>query len=292
MDYRDPRERDRRYLGWVARLPCVACMVRGKINREVQVAHLRAGSEAHGKRPTGGAEKPSDRWTLPLCQPHHTGDRRKVDLTQHNMNELEFWEALGIDPFGLCLALRSAYEAGTPGIAVISAAAGAARRSLEGAPMDEEQALAHYADLQRRGQLPTVALSIQQPWAWLMTRPINGKVKTIENRTWKRKVPPRVLVHAGLKVDADCHEALMAGVHPVTHEPWYDGRREYQRDLSLGRVPKGGFVGALDLTGEVLTESTDPWFMGPYGYVAANPQVLPFLRWRGMLGFFDATVAS
>jgi hypothetical protein len=142
MIERDPRIRDPAYMAWIARLPCLACLVHGKITWGVHVAHLRAGSEAHNKRPTGGAEKPSDRWTLPLCPPHHVGDHRVVDLTQHSMGELEFWEALGIDPFSVCIQLRAIYADRTPNmrnsqsraVSALSKMAADARRRLEGEP--------------------------------------------------------------------------------------------------------------------------------------------------------------
>lgn len=135
---RDPRVRDPAYMGWVAKLPCVACMVHGKVNWRVQVAHLRTGSPEHGKRPTGGTEKPSDRWTLPLCMPHHTGDSSRVRVTQHAMDELEFWAAHGIDPFGLCIELGAAYDnrpnSRAAGIGIISKAAARGLRIVEGSP--------------------------------------------------------------------------------------------------------------------------------------------------------------
>ncbi len=117
---RDPRQRDPEYLGWVSRLPCAACMVKGKFKSGVHVAHLRTGSPEHEKRPTGMAEKPSDVWVLPLCPPHHVGDTRQTKLTQHAMGGLDFWRAVGINPFDLCLALRAAYENGTSGSTVVA----------------------------------------------------------------------------------------------------------------------------------------------------------------------------
>lgn len=134
---REPRERDPAFLGWVAKLPCLACMVRGTINWRVQVAHLRAASPEYGKRYTGKGEKPSDRWVLPLCMPHHTGDSRRVQLIQHDMGELEFWAALGIDdPFMVCMELYQAFQQigdRTAGIAIISKAAARGRLAIEGA---------------------------------------------------------------------------------------------------------------------------------------------------------------
>lgn len=133
MRARDPRQLDKDYKGWVARLPCAACMVRGKYNLGVHVAHLRVSSLEHGKRETGGAEKPHDIWVTPLCPPHHTGDVTKVDFSQHTMgDERAFWDRLAIDPFQLCIDLRAAYERGAAGAPIISRFAAKARQQLEG----------------------------------------------------------------------------------------------------------------------------------------------------------------
>lgn len=42
-----------------------------------------------------------------------------------------------------------------------------------------------------------LALSIQQPWAWLL---VNG-FKPVENRSWPTKVRGRIAIHAGKKFD-------------------------------------------------------------------------------------------
>ena len=39
------------------------------------------------------AEKPSDKWAVPLCNRHHR--------EQHGMNEMDFWKCNGINPFVL-----------------------------------------------------------------------------------------------------------------------------------------------------------------------------------------------
>lgn len=90
---RQPRERDNKHLAFIRRLPCVGCGTAGPCD----AAHLRAGDLQIGKRPTGKAEKPSDRWTTPLCRDCHS--------RQHTGAELAFWQTLGIDPFDLCQAL-------------------------------------------------------------------------------------------------------------------------------------------------------------------------------------------
>lgn len=90
---RQPRERDNKHLDYIRSLPCCIC---GGIDTEA--AHIRTAAPHLGKRPTGGAEKPSDKWTLPLCHKHHT--------EQHEMNEMKFWASYGIDPFMLAIRLK------------------------------------------------------------------------------------------------------------------------------------------------------------------------------------------
>jgi hypothetical protein len=118
---RQPRERSGAYCAWIARGPCVACMAYGRGARYgVQVAHVRTGSLAHDKRPTGAGEKPSDWWTTPLCEPHHR--------EQHTGAELAFWARVGVDVFTLCKDLRAAYDAGGTPVSVVARYAGQAQR--------------------------------------------------------------------------------------------------------------------------------------------------------------------
>lgn len=124
---REPREHDREYMGFIASLPCVACARWGMFKQGVHVAHLRAGSLEHDKRPTGKAEKPHDRWTTPLCPFHHTLGARKSQ-TYYPGGEDAFWGDLGINPFDLCLALNRAWAEGSSGRTVIAQFAARAGR--------------------------------------------------------------------------------------------------------------------------------------------------------------------
>lgn len=90
---RQPREKDARHLDFIRSQPCCIC---GGI--DVEAAHIRTSAINLGKRPTGGAEKPSDKWVLPLCNRHHA--------EQHKMNEMAFWKKYGIDPFMLAITLK------------------------------------------------------------------------------------------------------------------------------------------------------------------------------------------
>jgi hypothetical protein len=92
---RNPRERNEEHLKFIRRLPCCICGVYG-----CDPAHIRSANALFGKRETGGAEKPADKWTIPLCRGHHD--------EQHAGNELTWWASKGLDPFGLALALYDA----------------------------------------------------------------------------------------------------------------------------------------------------------------------------------------
>lgn len=89
MTQRQPREEDPAYLAYIRTLSCLVCLRSGPSDP----AHLRSASLQYAKRLTGMGEKPDDKWTLPLCRPHHD--------EQHRQNELSWWASKGIpDPFG------------------------------------------------------------------------------------------------------------------------------------------------------------------------------------------------
>jgi hypothetical protein len=66
-----------------------------------QAAHIRMANHSLGKLPTGMREKPSDMWSVPLCGPK-LGQFPAVigcHAEQHDMNERDFWDRAGMDPF-------------------------------------------------------------------------------------------------------------------------------------------------------------------------------------------------
>lgn len=123
---RDPRVRNREHLGKVARLPCIAHLVRGSMVRPVEVAHIKIGYPEAGWRAFGHSEKAHDWRTAPLCSScHRTGPG-----AQHSNaggDEREWWERLGIYPPAFCEALVAAFAAGADGVAVCRSFAAKAR---------------------------------------------------------------------------------------------------------------------------------------------------------------------
>lgn len=122
------------------------------------------------------------------------------------------------------------------------------------------------------------ALSIQQPWAWLIA---NG-YKDVENRTWRSAFCGPVLIHAGKKYSPDAEVAytILADeaerIIPRRH------------DLSYG-----GIVGVAEIITCVTNDEYDsPWLFGPFAFIFKHARPLPFLPCRGQLGFFDVELPA
>jgi hypothetical protein len=119
------------------------------------------------------------------------------------------------------------------------------------------------------------ALSIRQPWAWLI---IHGG-KDIENRTWHTKLRGRFLVHASKGMTraeyVDALEVVVRSAHidVLRNFPMFD-------DLQ-----RGGIIGSVELVDSVDT-SDSPWYMGQKGFVLRDPQPLQFVPLKGKLNFF------
>lgn len=92
IDKKRPAKKDADYLKWLHELPCI---VTGQ--RPVEAAHVSYADPRYGKRERGKQEKADDRWAVPL----HADEHRK----QHQMDEREYWQSVGIDPLQVALAL-------------------------------------------------------------------------------------------------------------------------------------------------------------------------------------------
>jgi ASCH domain len=121
------------------------------------------------------------------------------------------------------------------------------------------------------------ALSIRQPWAWLI---LHGG-KDIENRDWPTKMRGRVLVHAAKGMTRDewgsaWEFAKGSGANPKAHAA----------GLTFPTIERGGIVGSVEIV-DCVEASASRWFVGRYGFVLRDPRPLPFLPWKGQLGFFE-----
>lgn len=115
------------------------------------------------------------------------------------------------------------------------------------------------------------ALSIRQPWAWLI---VKGH-KDIENRCWKTHFRGKIYVHAakgmtrGDYLDAFC----IAWENGVTLPPFEE-------------LERGGIVGTVEIV-DCVDQDASPWFFGEFGFVLKNAAPLPFRPLKGALGFFN-----
>lgn len=122
-----------------------------------------------------------------------------------------------------------------------------------------------------------LALSIRQPWAWL----ILNAGKDIENRDWPTKVRGRVLVHAAKSMTWDEWGHAWDFAHGSGAGP-----KALDRGLTFHTIERGGIVGSVEIV-DCVKRSASHWFVGPYGFVLRDPLLLPFTPWRGQLGIFD-----
>ena len=121
------------------------------------------------------------------------------------------------------------------------------------------------------------ALSIRQPWAWL----IMNAGKDIENRVWQTPVRGRILVHAAKGMTRDEFEDADDFAANITHN--YDRIGKYPVFEDLER---GGIVGSVEIV-DCVRASDSPWFVGTFGFVLRDPRPLPFRPLKGALGFFE-----
>lgn len=122
---------------------------------------------------------------------------------------------------------------------------------------------------------PTYALSIKQPWAWLI---VQGH-KDVENRTWwppQAVIGQRIYIHAGLK--------------PALTSPWVGfSVPEWERLESLywkSHPALGCIIG--EATIEIAASYwASPWFEGPVGIVLRDPVAYQTpIPCKGRLRFF------
>jgi hypothetical protein len=125
-----------------------------------------------------------------------------------------------------------------------------------------------------------LALSIRQPWAWMI---IHGG-KDVENRGWPTKVRGRVLIHAAKTMTkTDWNQAWFFGQDTGAL------KKAAEVDLAFENIQVGGIIGSVEIY-DCVTQSPSQWFMGAYGFLLRDPKPLPFTPWRGRLGFFDVPV--
>ncbi|MBD9376159.1 ASCH domain-containing protein [Pseudoxanthomonas sp. PXM04] len=114
-----------------------------------------------------------------------------------------------------------------------------------------------------------LAVSVIQPWAWLI---VHG-YKPVDNRKEPHEHRGPTLIHAGQKFDQAGYD-LVRECYPEIPMPAPDA------------FPKGGIVGVATIT-DCVTRLNSSWFFGPYGFLLEDAKPLPLVPFRGQLGFFN-----
>jgi hypothetical protein len=123
---------------------------------------------------------------------------------------------------------------------------------------------------------PIFALSIRQPWAWLI---VNGH-KDIENRRWRTNFRGPVLIHAAKGMTrAECDGCAQVAAEMGVTLP------------DIIQLERGGIVGRATVV-DCVEQSDSGWFQGPYGFVLRDAKPLPFHALSGELGFFRVFAAQ
>jgi hypothetical protein len=136
----------------------------------------------------------------------------------------------------------------------------------------------------------TKALSIKQPWAWLMAMGI----KDIENRSWPTKSRGRIYIHASKTPDLS-KEVIASILRRI------DGKEAAEFMLRTVNAPPfdfGAIIGEVDIVNCIGPEKQDdwrrisPWFEGPYGFVLANAAMYDKpIPYRGQQGLFEVRLS-
>lgn len=136
-----------------------------------------------------------------------------------------------------------------------------------------------------------MAISIRQPWAWLIVRPdlvgearkaaaYERELKDIENRTWPTRYRGPLLIHAA--------QGMTRGEYEDAQDPLWGAGGPTITLPERDRLPRGGIVGIAELVDCVPHARRDSWWhSGPWGFRLTNVQPLPFHACRGALGLFD-----
>lgn len=124
----------------------------------------------------------------------------------------------------------------------------------------------------------TRALSVRQPWAWLIVHGFKG----IENRNWRTNFRGRILVHAAKSMTKDEYKVAVDVCAQVAKKGTIPNEFRLPEFNDLLR---GGIVGAVDIV-DCVSRSESPWFFGKYGFVLESAEVLPFKPCKGKLSFF------
>ena len=127
-----------------------------------------------------------------------------------------------------------------------------------------------------KSNLPTLALSVRQPWAWAI---IHGG-RDVDNRKWsalggKGSLRGRVCIHASLAMNKGYYESaahIMKAIDVICPP--------------ANQLPRGGIVGTVEIIDNV-SHSQSIWFTGPRALVLRDPQACTPIPCKGHHEIFE-----
>lgn len=146
--------------------------------------------------------------------------------------------------------------------------------------------LAHGQFVEATEEVPVLALSIRQPWAWLITRPdaadpwergrmyLSDEMKVVENRTWATNVRGEIFIHAAKTLDKNSIEYVL---------------QQWPGILLPAEYELGGIVGRARLVDCVRNHSSRWAVRDQHQFVLMGIRPLPFVACPGQLKFFDVS---
>jgi hypothetical protein len=125
------------------------------------------------------------------------------------------------------------------------------------------------------------AISIRQPWAWLI---VAGH-KDVENRTWRTQYRGPILIHASKGTTKREYNAAWTFAfcgHDIPAKAIYELPK-------FEDLERGGIIGMAELVDVVPPYRREsPWHMdGCQGFKMKNVRPLPFIPFDGRLNIFE-----
>jgi hypothetical protein len=131
-------------------------------------------------------------------------------------------------------------------------------------------------------ELPKLALSVRQPWAWAIIH----AGKDIENRDWHRdsKFRGRVAIHASSGMTRDEYEDAAETIENIV------GKANLCPAAAV--LARGAIIGSVEVIDCVrgpafFGNKYGLWFFGPMGLVLRDPVPCKPIPCKGQLGFFE-----
>ena len=120
------------------------------------------------------------------------------------------------------------------------------------------------------------ALSVQQPWAWLI---INGH-KDVLNQMWHTHYRGPLLIHAN---EAYCVDGEAWAKRLLLHPDYRNVELPPCHDLDRGKI-----IGSVELV-DVTMRADSIWYVpGRWAWHVRNPEPMtPPIRWNGKTGLFE-----